>query len=97
MVDVTILVMTDKKPYTFQVRSKKAFNPGELMLFPCGKLIPKAGNLNPYEDSQAIAKTKYAAKQINNAHISTVPFTVTMSASQGTKQKLKKKARREAG
>ena len=67
------------------------------MLFPCGRLIPKAGNLNPFEDSQAIAKTKYAAKQINNAHISTVPFTVTMSASQGTKQKLKKKARRGAG
>ena len=94
---IKILEMKTEKPYSFQARSKKAFKKGELMLFSCGRLIPKVGNLHLFEDSQAIAKTKYAAKQINNAHISTVPFTVSMSASQGTKQKLKKKARRGAG
>ena len=90
--------MKTDKPYSFQARSKKAFKKGELMLFPVGKLIPKGGNLNPYEDPQSIAKAKYSLKQINPGHIPTVPFSASMSqTSSPSSSKLKKKVRRGAG
>ena len=95
---IKVLEMKTDKPYSFQARSKKAFKKGELMLFPVGKLIPKAGNLNPYEDPQSIAKAKCAVKQINPGHIPTVPFSASMSCcSTSMTSKLKKKARRVAG
>ena len=95
---IKILEMNTDKPYSFQARTKKAFKKNELMLFPFGKLIPKAAHVNVFEDSQAIAKAKYSSKQINPRHIFTVPVTAAMSMKPTSGiSKLKKKARRGAG
>ena len=78
--EVTVLTMSQKKPYLFQVRSKKAFSKGELLLMPYGELIPKSPSKT----------TLYAEKNVHEVHLSTLPFFIDVVQSKpGPKAKAK--------
>ena len=77
--EVKVLTMSQKKPYLFQVRSKKAFSKGELLLMPYGELIPKSPSKT----------TLYAEKNVHEVHLSTLPFIVSSPPKPGPKAKAK--------
>ena len=80
--ELKVLTMSQKKPYLFQVRSKKAFNKGELVLMPYGELILKS----PSKSSV------YGEKNVHEVHLSTLPFIVSSPPKPGPKAKAKAKA-----
>ena len=77
--EVKVLTMSQKKPYLFQVRSKKAFSKGELLLMPYGELIPKTPSKS----------TPYAEKNVHQVHLSTLPFIVSVPPKPVPKAKAK--------